>query len=92
MLANGSGASPPEQPDEEERDSEDRRFPMPETKGQRAWGKAPTNRGQNTTVLAAMTREVIARAASAAHPGTQLYRRAHRTGAGPGHLATDAPG
>src|SRR5205814_1782324 len=24
---------------------------------QRAWGKAPTNRGQNTTVLAAMTRE-----------------------------------
>jgi transposase len=24
-------------------------------KGQRAWGKAPTNRGKNTTVLAAMT-------------------------------------
>lgn len=26
-------------------------------KGQRAWGKAPTNRGQNTTVLAAMSSE-----------------------------------
>ncbi|MBV9998990.1 MAG: transposase [Verrucomicrobia bacterium] len=26
-------------------------------KGQRAWGKAPTNRGKNTTVLAALSPE-----------------------------------
>jgi transposase len=30
-------------------------------KGQRAWGKAPTNRGQNTTVLAAMSPEGLLR-------------------------------
>ena len=30
-------------------------------KGQRAWGQAPTNRGQNTTVLAAMSPEGLLR-------------------------------